>query len=133
MIRLLCRNTICGVICLMLSGVIYPVSAGATLITTADYLAAEDRQATVERVQAALVQERISSRLTALGVDPAAAQARVAALSNAELQELDESLQELPAGAGLLEVVLIVFVILLILDLTGATNIFPTIGPGSSK
>ncbi|UCG72113.1 MAG: PA2779 family protein [Chromatiales bacterium] len=132
MIRLFCRNTIVAIVCLMLSGLAYPISASANFIATADYLAAEDRQARLERVQAALMQERISARLTELGVDPAQATQRVAALSDSELVQLDEKFQELPAGAGALEVVLLVFLLLLILDLTGVTNVFPTIGPGKT-
>ncbi len=132
MIRLLCRNTIVAMVCVMLSGLTYPISASADFIATADYLADEDRQVRVDRVQAALLQERISAQLTGLGVDPAQASQRVAALSDAELVRLDEGFQELPAGAGALEAVLIVFLLLLILDLTGVTNVFPTIGPGKT-
>jgi hypothetical protein len=116
----------------MLSGLSYPISASADFIATADYLAVKDRQLRVDRVQAALMQERISAQLTNLGVEPGQASERVAALSDAELVELDERFQELPAGAGALEAVLIVFLVLLILDLTGVTNVFPTIGPGKT-
>lgn len=132
MIRLLCRNSIVAIVCLMLSGLSYPISASADFIATADYLAAEDRQVRVDRIQAALMQDRISAQLTELGVDPNQASQRIAALSDAELMELDDQFQDLPAGAGALEAVLIVFLLLLILDLTGVTNVFPTIGPGKT-
>ena len=132
MIWLLSRNTIVAIICLMLSGLTYPISAAADLVGTADYLAAEDRQARIERVQAALLQERVSKQLTQHGVDPTQATLRVAALSDAELVKLDQQFQELPAGAGALEIVLLVFLVFLILDLTGVTNVFPTIGPGKT-
>lgn len=132
MIRLFCRNTTVAIVCLMLSGLTYPISASADFIATADYLAAEDRQVRVDRVQAALLQDRISAQLTDLGVEPGQASQRIAALSDAELVELDKRFQELPAGAGALEAVLIVFLLLLILDLTGVTNVFPTIGPGKT-
>jgi len=132
MIRLFCRNTTVAIVCLMLSGLTYPISASADFIATADYLAAEDRQVRVDRVQAALMQDRISAQLTDLGVEPGQASQRIAALSDAELVELDKRFQELPAGAGALEAVLIVFLVLLILDLTGVTNVFPTIGPGKT-
>lgn len=132
MIRLFCRNTTVAIVCLMLSGLTYPISASADFIATADYLAAENRQVRVDRVQAALMQDRISAQLTDLGVKPGQASQRIAALSDAELVELDKRFQELPAGAGALEAVLIVFLVLLILDLTGVTNVFPTIGPGKT-
>jgi hypothetical protein len=75
-------------------------------------------------VHAALDREAVQAQLVSLGVDPADAKARVAALSDAELQRLDGRLAELPAGAGVIEVVGIVFVVLLILELVGVTDIF---------
>ena len=49
--------------------------------------------------------------------------ARVAALSTEELRQLKLQIDELPAG-GLLAVIGVVFVVLLILELVGVTNIF---------
>jgi len=71
--------------------------------------------------------ESVQSQLVALGVDVEAAKVRVASLSDAELQQLDGRLAGLPAGAGLLEVVGIVFVVLLILELVGVIDIFKRI------
>ena len=64
------------------------------------------------------------ARLVSLGVDPDQARARVAALTPAEALQLQNRIDALPAGAGALEVIGIVFLILLILELTGITNIF---------
>ena len=86
--------------------------------------AAAERAETVARVQAALDREAVQAQLVALGVDPADAKARIAALTESELQQLDGRLAELPAGAGLLEVVGIVFVVLLILEIVGVIDIF---------
>ena len=49
------------------------------------------------------------------------------ALSAAELAQLDGRLDQLPAGAGIVEVVGVVFVVLLILELVGVTDIFTAI------
>ncbi len=68
--------------------------------------------------------EAAATRLIAMGVDPKEARARVAALTEGELAVLDYHLNKLPAGAGALEVVGLVFVVFLILELTGVTNIF---------
>jgi hypothetical protein len=57
-------------------------------------------------------------------VDPVAASERVAALTDEELRYLDGRLAELPAGAGVVEVIGIVFVVLLILELVGVIDIF---------
>jgi len=107
------------------TGLVAP--AHATLIGTQTVMADSARAATVERVHAVLDRDSVQAQLEALGVDPADAKARIAALSDNELQQLDGRLAELPAGAGVLEVVGIVFVVLLILEIVGVTNIFNSI------
>jgi hypothetical protein len=105
-----------------LTGVMH--SASAAVVGTRTVMMQAERADTVARVQAAMDREAVQGQLVALGVDVAAAKARIASLSDAELQQLDGRLAELPAGAGLLEVVGIVFVVLLILELVGVINLF---------
>jgi hypothetical protein len=107
------------------TGLVAP--AHATLIGTQTVLLESARADTVARVHAALDREAVQAQLVALGVDPADAKARIASLSDAELQQLDGRLAELPAGAGVLEVIGIVFVVLLILEFVGVTDIFSRI------
>lgn len=78
--------------------------------------------------------ERLGSRdvqnaLTRMGVDPADAEARVARLTDAEIADLNARLDQLPAGAGALEAVLIVFLVFVITDAIGLTNIFAFVHP----
>lgn len=127
------RNTLVAFLCLSLSGILLPTTAGARIIGTTEYLEDKQRQVTIERVNGALTRDSVRAQLTALGVDPEYAKQRVAALTDEDLQMLDKRLQELPAGGGALELVLVVFVVLLILDLTGITDVFPTIGPGNVR
>ena len=131
MFRLFCRNMLITVVCLSVSGLSLPLTANAGFIGTDDYLAIEDRQVRIERIQDTLMQDRVSRQLTALGVNPEHAQQRVAALTDADLIALDERLQDLPAGGGALELVLVFLFVFLILDLMGVTDLFPTIGPST--
>lgn len=108
--------------CLVTLG--FQSTVSATVIGTQDYLAGMDRAATLDRVQSALAREDVRDAMVNLGVDPAAATARVAGLSDAELARVAGQLDELPAGGDLLAVVGIVFVVLLILELTGVIDIF---------
>lgn len=108
-----------------LTGVMH--SASAAVIGTRTVMMQAERADTVARVQAAMDRESVQGQLVALGVDVESAKARIASLSDAELQQLDGRLAELPAGAGLLEVVGIVFVVLLILELVGVVDIFKRI------
>lgn len=105
-----------------LAGLVQTASAG--VVGTRAVMMQAERAETVARVQAALDREAVQAQLVAHGVDPAAAGARVAALTDAELRYLDARLAELPAGAGLVEIVGVVFVVLLILELVGITDIF---------
>jgi hypothetical protein len=69
----------------------------------------------------------VQQRLVRLGVAPDLVKQRVYALGDAEVHQLDAMLDELPAGAGALEVIGIVFLVLLILELVGVTDIFKKI------
>jgi hypothetical protein len=69
----------------------------------------------------------IAQELVRLGVDPAEAQRRVAALSDAELAALRGRLDQLPAGGfvgAIVGAALIVFLVLLITDIAGITDVF---------
>lgn len=104
------------------------VPAGAAVIPVDEYLAAADRAGNLARIEAGINRADVSSRLEALGVDRADALARAASLSDQELAKVAEEMDNLPAGGdGLLAVIGIVFVVLLILEITGVTNIFSRI------
>lgn len=80
------------------------------------------------RVTAFLDREDVQAQFAALGVDPAEAAARIAALSDDEVGAIAGQLDQLPAGEGFLVTTAIVLgVILLILvitDIAGITNVF---------
>ncbi len=78
-------------------------------------------------IQAFLLKEAVQHQLVQLGVNPELAMARVAALTPAEQQLLAGPIADLPAGAGAVEVIGIVFIVLLILELLGITDIFKKI------
>lgn len=99
------------------------VSAG--VIGTQEYLSAEARAGHLAEINAAISRADVQAQLVSLGVDPANAMARAAALSDAELAQVAQEMQTLPAGGdALLAVIGIVFLVLLILELTGVIDIF---------
>jgi len=100
-------------------------TATAAVISTQDALSSELRNATEAHVRDSLARDDVREAMQQLGVNPADADARVASLSDAELMQLQGQLDRLPAGGdGALAVIGIVFLVLLILELTGITNIF---------
>ncbi|WP_143247451.1 PA2779 family protein [Agaribacterium haliotis] len=61
------------------------------------------------------------------GIDPAEVQARVDAMTASERAELNAALENMPAGQGVLEIAFLVFLVFVVTDLLGATDIFPFI------
>ncbi len=102
-----------------------PASVGSDLITTQAALNAERGQADRERIQEILTRTDVQEQLVAQGVDPAEVEARVAALSDTEAAQMAEQLEQLPAGASVVGALFAVFVILLVTDILGLTNVFP--------
>lgn len=77
-----------------------------------------------ERIDAMLAREEVRAELERRGVDPAEVSARVAALSDEEIDELAGRLDALPAGQEILEIAFGVFLILLVTDILGFTKVF---------
>ncbi len=96
----------------------------AAVMTTQDYLATSARVEQLDTVQATLLREDVRQMMIARGVDPANVMARVAALPDSDLAMLAQQMDDLPAGGDLLALVGAVFIVLLILELTGVINIF---------
>jgi hypothetical protein len=121
------RQIIVAITAACFLGLGFQTTASASVIGTQDYLSAEARAGHLAGINAALSRADVQAELVALGVDPADAVTRAAALSDAELAQVAEQMQTLPAGGDLLAVIGIVFVVLLILELTGVTDIFKKI------
>lgn len=99
-------------------------TASAGMITTQQALSAEVRAAKETEVRASLARDDVRQAMQSLGVNPTEAEGRLASLSDAELIQMQGELDQLPAGGSALAVIGVVFVVLLILELVGVTNIF---------
>lgn len=99
--------------------------ANAALVGTEAAIAAARAQPERDRITSLLQREDVAQRLHALGVDPDAAQVRIARLSDAEIETLAAKMDQLPAGGGDIGVLVFLFVLLLITDILGLTDIFP--------
>lgn len=102
----------------------YMPVAQAGMIGTQTVLQSQSRAERIAQVRDLLSQERVVEQMIQLGVDPAAAKARVASLTNTQLARVEGELESLPAGAGLLAVLGVVFVVLMVLELVGVLNLF---------
>lgn len=102
-------------------------AVNAAMVGTQSAVSTEQRAEYISDIKGWLGQDGVQQQLVELGVDPANASERVAVMTTEELQTLHQQIEELPAGAGLIEVIGIVFVVLLILELVGVTNVFSRI------
>lgn len=98
--------------------------ASAQVISTSRALALEEGNARRTAVDSYLARADVAEQLTALGVDPELARLRAAALSGDELSALAGRIDDAPAGGDLIGVLGVTFVVLLILELVGAIDIF---------
>jgi hypothetical protein len=117
--------------CAFMLGTGLPLPAHAVLIGT-DQLTQNDATARAT-IRNFLARAAVRRELAARGVDPAEAQARVAALSDSEARQLAARIDQLPAGGDgvgdVLGFLLLIFVILLITDILGLTKVFPFTRP----
>ena len=71
----------------------------------------------------------IKDALISQGIDPDEAKARVDSLSDSEVTEVADKIEQFPAGRGafgaLIGAALIVFLVLLLTDILGYTDVFP--------
>lgn len=114
-------------IAVLVGGSISPVFAG--MVGTEQLLATEQAQAEREHLLSALAREDVQEQLVQMGVDPTEAVDRVKRMTDTEVAALNERIDELPAGSGVLGVVVTVFIVFVITDVIGATDIFPFIRP----
>ena len=103
-------------------------SALAAMIGTESIINVDRNQSPRDYLNDLLAREDIQAALVSQGIDPQEAQARIDGLSDAEVNDIVNKLDQLPAGGflgTLLIVVALVFIVLLFTDIAGYTDIFP--------
>lgn len=103
--------------------------ARAAMIPTDEVIGEQAAGGERGRVEAFLLRDDVRAQMAALGVDGDEAALRVAGLSDAEVQQIAGYLDELPAGEGavgsIIGAAVLIFLVLLLTDLLGLTNVFP--------
>jgi hypothetical protein len=104
-------------------------SALAVMIGTETVLDVAKAQEARDYLNGVLARVDVKNELTAQGIDPQEAKARLDSLSDAQVAQLAGKIRQLPAGGGDLGIVvgaaLVVFIVLLITDIAGFTDVFP--------
>ena len=103
----------------------------AKMVGTETELARAERAQKEEQIVAALSREKARETLANYGVKPEQIEQRLSRVTDAEIQRLAQKTENLPAGQDVLGFVLGVILIVVLLDLLGATDVFPAVEPAN--
>jgi len=117
------RSSTVAVLALAVGNLGFVSNAQAGIAGT-EAMVSTERGAQLAAIQTQLNRADIKAEFARLGVDAAAIDQRVANLSDSELTQLSQRLQDAPAGGDVLIIIGAVFVVLLILELVGVIDIF---------
>lgn len=112
-------------------------AAQAALISTDQVIDKTEVAADRARVAAFLAREDVRRELEAMGVNPDQATTRVAYMTDTEVKQVADRIDEMPAGqdvaTALISAALLIFLVLLVTDLLGVTDVFPFVKGGKAR
>lgn len=121
-------------IALMLAVTMPAGIARAALVGTDQIITRADIDADRARIAAFLDRADVRQEMERMGVSPAEASARVDGLTDSEVQTIATRMDAMPAGQGAFEAILgavvLIFLVLLVTDLLGLTDVFPFVKGG---
>jgi hypothetical protein len=101
----------------------------AALVPTEAAVEARSAKEARDLINSLLSREEVQAQLKLHGIEPLEAKARVDSLSDAEAVDVANRIDQLPAGGSTVGIIvgaiLLVFLVLLITDLLGLTDVFP--------
>jgi hypothetical protein len=100
------------------------MSAASAAIVGTSAVVSTDREADLTAIRAQLARAEVRAQMEQMGVDATAVEQRVARLNDRELHQLAADMRNAPAGGDALALIGAVFVVLLILEVTGVIDIF---------
>ena len=104
--------------------------AQAAMIGTDQIVAADSAAYQRDELKQLMNREAARQRLLSLGVSPEWVQQRVDNLSGEELARINQKIENLNAGSdSVLGIILIIFIVFIVTDAIGATDIFPFVHP----
>ncbi|MBE0493074.1 MAG: PA2779 family protein [Thiomicrospira sp.] len=101
----------------------------AAMVSTDELISTQQAQMDRESIAALLDRADVQEKLVAMGVTVGDVEQRIALMTNAEVAQLNQQIADLPAGEGVVGILVLLFVIFVVTDVIGATNIFPFIRP----
>lgn len=127
----LIRTTARFALAIMLCATLPMQTAQAGMVSTEQVAAQAHPESAAQRGHVLRLLDRADVRqaLEKNGVNPDDAKARVAAMTDDEVAQLNGKLDAVPAGGDVIGVLVFVFLVLLITDILGFTKVFPFTRP----
>ncbi|MCQ4232087.1 PA2779 family protein [Pseudomonas stutzeri] len=98
--------------------------AQAAMIGTPEVIAEQQQQVDRQQLLTMLEDQDVQKKLESMGVDRTQVEKRINSLTSAELAQFNQQLDQAPAGAGVVGIIVLFLVIFIITDMLCATNIF---------
>ena len=111
------------------SFVTFTQTANASLISTQQIANEQIKTNPREQINATLERPEVQAQLESYGISKEDAKRRVASLTDEEVTALNNKIEDLPAGAGVVGAIVFVFLVLLVTDILGLTKVFPFTKP----
>jgi len=102
-----------------------PSSAWAGMVGTEQTMNSALAEQGRAKIMAAIEREDVVAQLHARGVTVQEAKARVSSLTDEEVLQVSDRMDQLPAGGDILGTAVFIFIILLVTDILGFTKVFP--------
>lgn len=100
----------------------------AAMISTPDIIQSQQSAYDREQLSSMLERDDVQQQLLSMGVAPDNVQERVNSMTDFEIAQLNEQINDMPAG-GILGAIVLIFVVFVVTDAIGATDIFPFVRP----
>ncbi|MGD8581569.1 MAG: PA2779 family protein [Gammaproteobacteria bacterium] len=104
-------------------------NAGAAIVTNDIVVSQLQQNSAKTELLQTISRSDVKEQLLALGVNPADVESRINLMTHEEIAQLNQKIDELPAGGDVLGILLVIFIVFVITDVIGATDIFPFIHP----
>lgn len=98
--------------------------AQAAMIGTPEVVMEQQQQVDRQQLLTMLDDQEVQKKLESMGVERDQVEKRINSLTAAELAQFNQQLDQAPAGAGVVGVIVLFLVIFIITDMLCATNIF---------
>ena len=98
--------------------------AQAAMSGSAEIIAEQQQQVDRQQLLTMLENEDVQKKLVSMGVEQDQVEQRINSLTPAELAQFNQQLDQAPAGAGVVGIIVLFLVIFIVTDLLCATNIF---------